>query len=83
LIISSSAAMADPAAAAPPAATDAASTADLDRIECRTTAPETGTRLGAKRQCRTVRDWNELRDRAQKTLNDVQSRSLQQTSPGS
>jgi len=82
LVLSGSAAAADPAASAAPAAAEATSTSDLDKIECRTMAPETGTRLGARRQCRTVRDWNEIRDRAQKALSDVQTRGLQHTAPG-
>ena len=79
-----SAATADPTASTTPvqAAAAPAATEDLDKVECRSLPPETGTRIGARRQCRTIRDWNELRDRAQKALNDVQSHGLQKTLPG-
>ncbi len=84
-VMSGPIAAADPAtpSAGQAASTDPALTENLDRIECRTLAPETGTRLGARRECRTIRAWNEIRDAGQKALIDVQSRGLQHTLPGS
>ena len=56
------------AQAAPPAASDT----DLDKIECRTSPPETGTRLGGKRECHTVRQWNQRQQDAQDELKRTQ-----------
>ncbi len=45
-----------------------ADAADLDRVECRTGPPPTGTRLGGTRWCMTKREWN---DRQQDTQREV------------
>ncbi|HEX4156839.1 MAG TPA: hypothetical protein VHY79_00050 [Rhizomicrobium sp.] len=57
------------AQAAPPAASVAA---DLDKIECRTSPPPTGTRLGGSRECHSVRDWNQRQQDAQDDLKRTQ-----------
>ena len=56
------------AAGAPATAASASTSADLDKIECRTTAPPTGTRLGGGRECHTVRQWNERMQDSQRAL---------------
>jgi uncharacterized protein YfaP (DUF2135 family) len=62
------------ATAAQPAApvTQASSQSDLDRIECRSQPPMTGTRLGATRECHTVRAWNERMHENQEYLREQQ-----------
>lgn len=76
-----------PAAAAPaptmatqtPTAPSAAATAsadngvNLDEVECRSTPPATGTRLGGGRECHTVREWNERMRQDQRMLEQRQS----------
>jgi hypothetical protein len=52
--------------------TSTASDADLDRIECRTSPPATGTRLGGTRECHSVRDWNQRQQDAQDDLKRTQ-----------
>lgn len=61
------------AAAAAPAATSSDSSPDLDRVECRSTPPTTGTRLGAGRECHTVRQWNERMHEEQRMIEQRQS----------
>ena len=62
-----------PQAAAPSApAAQASSQSDLDRIECRSQPPMTGTRLGATRECHTVRAWNERMHEDQQYLQSQQ-----------
>jgi hypothetical protein len=53
-------------------------TDDLDVIECRTSPPETGTRLGGSRECHTVRDWKVRQQQAQDMLAHNQSNGMQQ-----
>ena len=72
-----SAAMADAAAPPPaPAASDAAKTAELDKMVCRTMAPATGTRIGARRECRTQREWDDIRQQSQKETNKMEGSTL-------
>ena len=72
-----SAAMADAAPPPPaPAASDAAKTADLDKMVCRTMAPATGTRIGARRECRTQREWDDIRQQSQKETNKMEGTTL-------
>ena len=71
-----SAAMADAAPPPPaPAATDAAKTSDLDKMVCRTMAPATGTRIGARRECRTQREWDDIRQQSQKITSQMEGSS--------
>lgn len=68
-----SAAMADAAPPAPaPMSTDAAKTSDLDKMVCRTMAPATGTRIGARRECRTQREWDDIRAQSQKETSQME-----------
>jgi len=55
-------------------ATPVASTSesDLDRVECRTGTPPTGTRLGATRTCHTVREWDNIQKNSQTLLKNTQ-----------
>ena len=72
-----SAAMADAAPPPPaPAATDAAKPSDLDKMVCRTMAPATGTRIGARRECRTQREWDDIRLQSQKETNKMEGTTL-------
>ena len=61
----------DAAVAVQPQATSSA--ADLDRIECRSSPPPIGSRLGPTRECHSVRDWNAREQQDQHTLRKMQS----------
>jgi len=61
------AATAAPAAPAAPAATDS-NGVNLDEVVCRQMAPTTGSRLGGRRECHTVRQWNQQQIDSQNTL---------------
>jgi hypothetical protein len=57
-----------PAAAAPNVAAPETKTAlgeDPNAVVCKRLAPETGTRLGSRTQCRTNAEWNEITRQAQ------------------
>jgi len=65
-----------PAATAAPAAAPAptaAPTEDADKVVCRNMAPATGTRLGARRECKTQRQWDDARLQTQKEIGQMQS----------
>ncbi|HEX4156841.1 MAG TPA: hypothetical protein VHY79_00060 [Rhizomicrobium sp.] len=52
-------------------------TADnLYAIECRSSPPPTGTRLGATRECHTVHEWNERQQDSQDKLQLTQEHAL-------
>jgi len=71
-----SAAMADAAPPPPaPAAADAAKTNDLDKMVCRSMAPPTGSRIGVRRECRTQREWDDIRQQSQKITNQMEGAS--------
>lgn len=77
LSVCASAAMADAAAPAPvPATQPAANQAELDKMVCRTLAPATGTRIGARRECRTQREWDDIRLQSQKETNKMEGSTL-------
>ena len=83
LIVMGSSAMAEdpaqPAPAAPAAApaaaapAPAATTSDLDKVVCRNMEAATGTRLGARRECKTQREWDDARLQTQKEIGQMQS----------
>lgn len=82
LIIMGSSAMAEdpaqpaPAAAAAPAvapAPAAAPSEDGNKLVCRNMAAATGTRLGARRECKTQREWDDARLQTQKEIGQMQS----------
>ena len=82
LLGSSLTAMADPATATAPAATTAPAAAaapadDPNEIICKTLAPETGTRLGARRECQTRHDWDMQHEEAERQLQYQQQMGLQ------
>ena len=58
-----------------------ASTANPDEIVCRSMAPPTGTRLGARRVCQSQRQWDVEREAEQQELMKAQT-SLTPGSPG-
>jgi hypothetical protein len=64
-----------PTAAAPAASaiTGAPQDGDPNQIICRTMAPATGTRLGARRICQTKRQWDDIANQAQQQLMKMQS----------
>jgi hypothetical protein len=77
MVLAGSAAMADAVPPPPaPAASDAAKTNDLDKTVCRTLAPATGTRIGARRECRTQREWDDIRQQSQKETNKMEGTAM-------
>ena len=63
--------------AAPPTTGESSTTvttSDLDRVECKKLAPPTGTRLGGRTVCQTVRQWQVLMHDSQETLTRMQNR---------
>jgi len=77
MVVAGSAAMADAAPPPPaPAATEAAKPADLDKMVCRNMAPATGSRIGARRECRTQREWDDIREQSQKETNKMEGTTL-------
>jgi hypothetical protein len=63
--------------AAPAQAGDTTQTAnsDLDQVVCRTMPPPVGTRLGARRECHTQREWKAQMDEAQKMMRESSLRN--------
>lgn len=77
LSIYGSAAMADAAPAAPaPAAAAPGNASDLDKMVCRTMPPPTGSRLGVRRECRTQREWDDIRLQSEKETTHMQGTAL-------
>lgn len=62
----------------------AASSTDNDpnRIVCHSTPAPTGTRIGAGRECHTQKQWDEMRQQDQQTLNSVQLKGMATRPPG-
>jgi hypothetical protein len=63
-----------PAVAAQPVPGEKSPASGADAMVCRTLAPKTGTRLGARRVCLKQREWDEMMFRAQKELMRNQQR---------
>lgn len=68
-------------AAAPAATTPAAQSApaaapvadpDADKMVCRMMDAPTGSRIGVRRECRTQREWDDIREQAAKDTNKMQ-----------
>jgi len=77
LTVFASAALADAAPAAPaPAAATPANQSDLDKTVCRTMPPPTGSRLGTRRECRTQREWDDIRLQSEKETTHMQGTTL-------
>ena len=73
-VLNTSAAPTAPAAAPATASQDDGVTdADLDKIVCRRQPPPTGTRLGARNVCLTVRQWRIVEEDSQKALTNQQT----------
>jgi hypothetical protein len=64
-------------AQANPAPTATATDGNLDQIECRTSPPLTGTRLGATRECHTVGQWKQREQDSQDNLRKSQMQGHQ------
>ena len=71
--------------AAAPAPTSPAASADPDyntTMVCKTMEPATGTRLGARHECHTQREWDQIRTNNQAALQANQTEGLQHNPPG-
>lgn len=80
LLSLSSVSLADPDAA--PAAPQAAQLNPADKVVCRTMAPKTGSRLGARRECHMQREWDAIQQEHQKETSEMQTRGLTSSPPG-
>jgi hypothetical protein len=62
--------------ATPPTTTESATPppSDWDRIECKRLPPPTGSRLGGKTVCQTVRQWQRLMQDSQEYVDRMRSR---------
>lgn len=69
--MNASAMAADPAQPAP---TPAAAPYDENQMVCRTMEHPTGTRLGARRECRTQKEWNDAMREHQDMTNKLETR---------
>ena len=74
MVLVGSAAIADAASPSAPAAP--AKVNELDKTVCRTMAPATGTRIGARRECRTQREWDDIREQSQKETNKMEGTAM-------
>ena len=52
-----------------------------DEILCKTVAPETGTRMGARKVCHTRRQWNALRQDDREMTEAVQRQDSRNPAP--
>jgi hypothetical protein len=75
MVVAGTAALADAAPPPPAPATAVANPADGDKMVCRTMAPATGTRIGARRECRTQREWDDIRQQSEKLTNSMEGAS--------
>lgn len=50
------------------------STGDQDKIVCRSLGAQIGTRLGNRRECKTVREWDDIRRQNEKEISKMQAR---------
>jgi hypothetical protein len=70
-------AVADPATTAPATTTamqPAVPENDPNKMVCRTMAAKTGSRIGASRECRTQREWDDIRHQDEHEIEKMQSR---------
>jgi hypothetical protein len=63
-----------PAAATP--SPSAAVLADGDKMECHVSAPPIGTRFGARRECKTRKEWEFIQHDQQQRIREMQQRAL-------
>jgi hypothetical protein len=62
--------------APPTPAQPAATVSDGDKMVCRTLPSKTGSRLGARRECRTQREWDDIQHQQQDETAKMQARGL-------
>lgn len=65
-------ALAEQATAPEGSATAVAADNDIDRVVCRTMAAATGTRLGARRECHSQREWDRMQQEQQNEITRLQ-----------
>ncbi len=68
-------AMADPVEPAPTVSqtAPAATTADSDKVVCKAMGATTGSRLGAHRECKTQREWDDARLQSEKEISKMEA----------
>lgn len=81
MVVAGSAALADAAATPPPApaaaaASDPSVASELNKVVCRTMTAPTGTRIGARRECRTQREWDDIRQQSEKETTKMQGTAM-------
>ena len=76
--------LAGAAVAEPAGPSSAAGSTDNDpnRIVCHSRPAPTGTRLGAGSECHTQKQWEDMRQQSQETVNSVQLKGLNTAPPG-
>ena len=47
---------------------------DMDKMECRMLGAKTGSRLGGHRECRTRREWEDIRHQNEHEIEKMQAR---------
>jgi len=63
--------------APPPAPVQPASAPSAgDQMVCRTMGAKTGSRLGARRECRTQKEWDDIQHQNQDETSKMQTRGL-------
>jgi len=63
-------------------ATPAATDPDADKVVCRSMDPPTGSRLGARRECHTQREWDQMQRQNQQEIQRAQSMGMTSAIPG-
>jgi hypothetical protein len=53
-------------------ATAPEASSDPNKVVCKTLEPPTGSRLGARRQCLTQQQWDQMRKQAQENVNRLE-----------
>jgi hypothetical protein len=78
----SSVALASPAFAQVTGSPAAVPTQDPDRVVCHSLPAPTGTRLGGRSECHTQRQWDQMRQEEQQTINSIQLKGMTTRPPG-
>jgi cytochrome c5 len=73
------AAVAQPAG---PSSTAVSSDNDPNRIVCHSRPAPTGSRLGGTSECHTQKQWDDMRQQSQATVNSIQLHGLNTIPPG-
>ena len=74
LMVCATSSLADQPTSPPPQAAAAPNAGD--KMVCRTLAPQTGSRLGARRECRTQKEWDDIQHQQQDETSKMQARGL-------